>query len=113
MPITDERGTGMWAQLITTRLKPGKESGLHAVVEKLRTTEQSGSGLLRSTAMVDQNDPSRVYMFVIFESEEAARKREQDPRREEGLAGVRAIMADIFDGPPEFVDLTVVEDTTY
>jgi len=103
----------MWAQLITTQLKPGKEDGLRPLIEKLRATEQPGSGLLRSTAMVDQNDPSRVYMFVIFESEEAARRREQDPRREDGLAEARAMMADIFDGPPQFVDLTVVEDATY
>ena len=103
----------MWAQLITTQLKPGKEDGLRPLIEKLRATEQPGSGLLRSTAMVDQNDPSRVYMFVIFDSEEAARRREQDPRREDGLGDARAMMADIFDGPPQFVDLTVVEDVTY
>jgi quinol monooxygenase YgiN len=103
----------MWAQLITTRLKPGKEDGLDSVLEKLHATEQPGSGLLRSTAMRDQKDPSRVYMFVFFETEEAARKREQDPQRQEGLAEVRAMMAEIFDGQPEFVDLTVVEDTTY
>jgi len=63
--------------------------------------------------MRDQKDPSRVYMFVVFESEEAARKREQDPKRQEGLAEARAMMAEIFDGPPDFVDLTVVEDATY
>jgi len=103
----------MWAQLITTRLKPGKEDSLPALLEKLHATEQSGSGLLRSTAMRDEKDPSRVYMFVLFETEEAARKREQDPRRQAGLAEARAMMGEIFDGSPEFVDLTVVEDTTY
>lgn len=103
----------MWAQLITTRLKPGKEEGLGALISKLRATEQPGSGLLRSSAMRDQKDPSRVYMLVVFESEEAARAREQDPRREEGLAEARALMAEIFDGPPEFVDLSVVEDAIY
>jgi hypothetical protein len=60
--------------------------------------------------MRDQSDPSRLYMFVLFESEEKARAREQDPRRQEALQGVRATMADIFDGAPEFVDLTVVAD---
>ena len=29
------------------------------------------------------------------------------------LEGVRGIMADIFEGPPEFVDLEIVEDTVY
>ena len=103
----------MWAQLITTRLKPGKQDALSSLFEKLQETEQPGSGLLRSTAMRDQKDPSRVYMFVLFESEDAARKREQDPRRQEGLADARAMMAEIFDGPPEFVDLTVVGDAAY
>jgi len=103
----------MWGQLITMQLKPGKETSLPALADQLRATEQSGSGLLRSTTMIDQKDPSRVFTFVLFESEEAARKREQDPRRQEGLAEVRAMMADIFEGPPEFVDLTVVADATY
>jgi len=49
-------------------------------------------------------------MLVVFESEEKARARESDPRRQEGLQAVRAVMAEIFDGPPEFVDLAVVEE---
>jgi quinol monooxygenase YgiN len=100
----------MWAQLITTRLKPGREDDLPKLVELLRAIEQPGSGLLRSTAMQDQNEHSRVYMLVVFESEEKARARENDPRRAEGLQDARALMAEIFDGPPEFTDLTVVAD---
>ena len=103
----------MWAQLITARLKPGQDKELDSLIEMLRATEQPGSGLLRSTAMRDQKDPSRLYMFVMFESEEAARKREQDSRREAGLTEARALMAQIFEGSPEFVDLAVVADTTY
>jgi len=53
---------------------------------------------------------SQAYFLVVFESEEKARAREQDQRRQEGLQAVRATMADIFEGPPEFVDLTVVEE---
>ncbi len=102
----------MWAQLITTRLKPGREHDLPRLVEQLRAVEQPDSGLLRSTAMQDQNDPSRVYMMVVFESEEKARARENDPRREAGLQAARATMAEIFDGAPEFVNLTVVNDMT-
>jgi len=100
----------MWAQLITMRLKPGKEADLPRLVEQLRATEQPDSGLVRSTAMRDHNDPSRVYMLVVFESEEKARAREIDPRRHEGLQAARATIAEIFDGPPEFVDLTVVDE---
>jgi quinol monooxygenase YgiN len=100
----------MWAQLITTRLKPGKEEELAKLVDQLRAIEQPGSGLLRSMTMRDQNDPGRAFMLVVFESEEKARERENDPRRQEGLAAARATMAEIFDGAPEFVDLTVVDE---
>ena len=102
----------MWAQMITVRLKPGKQGELPRLVEQLKATEQPGSGLVRSSAMLDQNDPSRVHMLVVFESEERARERESDPRRDEGLGIARATMTEIFDGPPEFTDLTVVADWT-
>ncbi len=102
----------MWAQLITTRLKPGKEDDLQKLIDQLKAVEQPGSGLVRSTAMRDQNDPSRVYMMIVFESEEKARARENDSARQEGLQAARATMAEIFDGAPEFVDLTVVEEVS-
>ena len=102
----------MWAQLITTRLKPGKEGELQGLIDQLKSVEQPGSGLVRSTAMRDQKDPSRVYMMVVFESEERARARENDSARQQGLEAARATMAEIFDGPPEFVDLTVVDEVS-
>jgi quinol monooxygenase YgiN len=102
----------MWAQLIKMRLKPGKEEELQRLYQQLRATEQPGSGLVRSTAMRDQKDPSSVYMMVVFESEEKARAREQDARRQEGLKEARATMAEIFEGPPEFVDLNVAVEIT-
>lgn len=100
----------MWAQMITMRIKAGKDDELPKFFEQMRAAEMPDSGLVRSLSMRDQNDPSRVYTLVLFESEEKARAREQDVRREEGLAAARATMAEIFDGPPEFVDLTVVNE---
>jgi quinol monooxygenase YgiN len=100
----------MWAQLITMRLKPGHDDGLARMLDGLKATEQPRSGLVRALAMRDQNDPTRIYHLAVFESEEQARARESDPRREEGLAAVRATMAEIFDGPPEFVDLEVADE---
>jgi quinol monooxygenase YgiN len=97
----------MWAQLITTRLKPGREGDVAKLMNEFEAVEQRGSGLVRSTAMRDQKDPSRLYILVVFESEEQARARESDPQRNESLADARALMAEIFDGPPEFVDLIV------
>jgi hypothetical protein len=100
----------MWAQLITWRLKPGKD--MAEVDNQLRAAEQPGSGLVRTLVMHDQKDLSQVYTLVVFESEEKARVREQDPRRQEALQAARAMMADIFDRPPEFTDLTVADEWT-
>ena len=98
----------MWAQLISTRIKPGREADLPLLFGTLNSAEQPDSGLLHTFGLQDQSDPGRAFVFVVFESEEKARARENDPRRAEGLAAARALMAEIFDGPPEFVDLRVV-----
>ena len=100
----------MWAQLITMRLKPGKGDDLPELTSRLQAAEKPGSGLIRSTTMRDQNDPSRVCTLVVFESEEHARARENDPTRADQLASIRDLMADMFDGPPEFIDLDVVSE---
>jgi quinol monooxygenase YgiN len=100
----------MWAQLIKTRLRPGKEEEFGRISEQLRAIEQPDSGLLRTMTMRDQKDPNALYTMVVFESEEKARAREQDPRRREGLQGIQAQMAQLFEGPLEFVDLDVVEE---
>jgi hypothetical protein len=100
----------MWAQLIQTRSKPGKDTA--EMTRQIRGAEQPGSGLVRTLVMRDQTDPSHVYTLVVFESEQKARAREQDPRRQEGVDAARSIMADILDGPPEFTDLVVVQEWT-
>jgi quinol monooxygenase YgiN len=100
----------MWAQLIRMRLKPGSDADVPALFQKFAAVEQTGSGLIRTTLMHAQNDPSQFYVMVVFESEEHARARERDPARQEALKAAQATMVEIFDGPPEFVDLTVVAD---
>ncbi len=102
----------MWAQLIKMRVKPGRENDLSDMFDQLNAIEQPGSGLVRATGMQDQSDPAQAYILVVFESEELARARERDPRRQDGLKILQATMADLFDGAPEFVDLTVVQETT-
>lgn len=102
----------MWAQLIRARLKSGEEGELSRLNDQIYALERPGSGLIRSTAMRDQRDPAAIYMMPVFESEEKARARERDPQREEALKPARATMAEIFDGPPEFVDLEVVAEYT-
>jgi hypothetical protein len=69
------------------RLKPVREDDLPTLLEHLRAAEQPDSGPLRSTAMRDQNDPSRVYMFVVLESEDETATTIPDGRRDCRLEG--------------------------
>lgn len=101
----------MWAQLITFHVKEGKVDDLTQAMEQLQTFEQPDSGLLHTIAMRDQHDPTRVFTFVMFDSEEKARARESDPRRQAGLQALRANLAEILDGAPEFTDLIVIANT--
>jgi quinol monooxygenase YgiN len=98
----------MWAQLQKVRTKPERAADLLAVFGQLRAIEQADSGLVRTMVMQSQADPTLVYVLVVFDSEEKARAREEDPRRQEALARLRADMGGILDGPPEFFDLNVV-----
>jgi heme-degrading monooxygenase HmoA len=104
----------MWAQLTKMRLKTENEQDIAGLfkhhLEEIQAYEQPGSGLLRTMAMHDQNDPGQFYVLIVFESEEKARAREQDPRRQEGQKSAQAGWAEIIDGPVEFVDLSVVQD---
>ena len=100
----------MWAQLMSFRLKPGKNTA--GLREQLQAVEQPDPGLLRTMIMQDQKDPDHFCTLVVFESEEKARAREADPRRLEGLRVLRAMLADRLACPPEFTDLAVVEEWT-
>ena len=73
----------MWAQLMRLRVKPGQDTA--GLREQLQAVEQPGSGLLRTMIMQDQKDPDLFFTLVVFESEDKARARERDPRRQEGL----------------------------
>ena len=100
----------MWAQLQRVRSKPEKEAELLDVFEQLGAIEQADSGLTKTMVMRSQADPTLVFVLVVFDSEEKARAREQDPRRQQGLQRIRAAMGDVLDGPPEFFDLNVLRD---
>jgi heme-degrading monooxygenase HmoA len=108
--IRNEVDRDMWAQLIEMKLKHGQDPS--EMIRLIRAAEQPGSGLVRSQFMRDQADPERILTLVVFESEEKARAREQDPRRTEQLAAARSMMAAIFEGPPRFTDLEVVDEWT-
>ena len=98
----------MWAQIIRMRLRSETGGDLPGLMAQLQQAEQADSGLLRTITMQDQADPRNVYTLVVFETEEKARLREQDPRRAEALTSLRATMAEMFDGAPEFTNLSVL-----
>ena len=100
----------MWAQLSSVRVREGSAEAVVAAMEQLRTFEQPESGLLRTIVMQDQKDNARMFVLVVFESEEKARAREADPRREEGIRALRASLADVLDGAPEYNDLDVIAE---
>jgi quinol monooxygenase YgiN len=100
----------VWAQLITLNVKPERMRDLPTMYEQLQSAEQPDSGLLRTTFLVDEKEPGRAYILVVFASEDHARARERDPRRRQGLAAMQATMAEVLAGPPQFADLTVLLD---
>ena len=100
----------MWAQLNAVRVKEGMLDVVVKAMEQLRDFEQPDSGLLRTIVMQDQKDPARLLVLVLFESEEKARAREADPRRQEGVQALRASLADVLEAAPEFTDLSVIAD---
>ena len=98
----------MWAQLIKAQVKPGTD--LSTLADVLKAAEQPDSGLRREMFMHDQNDPDKVYVLAMFESEEKARERERDPRRADGQQAVQAFLGGVLAAPPEFIDMTVDTD---
>ena len=100
----------MWAQIIKTHLKAGRDDDFVGLMKHFQAAEKPGSGLVHSYAARDQKDPNTVYMVVVFESEEKARIREADTERQASLEPARQIMGEIFDGPVEFVDLDIVAE---
>jgi heme-degrading monooxygenase HmoA len=98
----------MWAQVQRVSTDRQRESELLEVFQQLRDIEQEDSGLLQTLVMRSRKDPSEVFVVVVFESEEKARAREEDPRRQEPLQRIRGAMGDVLNGPPEFFDCDVL-----
>ncbi len=100
----------MWAQLQRVRTDPEKQAELLQIFAQLQSIEQPDSGLTRTVVMRSQADPAEVFVLVLFETEEHARRREQDPRRQEPLQRIRASLGEVLNGPPEFFDCDVILD---
>lgn len=94
----------MWAQLIKSRIKPGKEEEARGLSQEFQEGGQNGgAGWLRMIAMQNQNDPNESYTLIVFESEEKARENERSPEQAHRFQRLQ----EIFESP-EFVDLNVV-----
>ena len=100
----------MWAQLGSVRVPEGEANVVVKAMEDLRAFEQPDSGLLRTIVMQDLKDPAHVLVLVVFESEEKARAREADPRRQVGVQALRAGLGEVLVGAPEYTDLNVIAD---
>jgi hypothetical protein len=88
-------------------VKPGKDGDLNKIYEELLNLERKNpTGLVRSFTLRNQNDPAELYGLVILESEDQARARERDPETH----AVVMRLQDVMDGPPEFVDFSVVSE---
>jgi heme-degrading monooxygenase HmoA len=100
----------MWAQVQRVKTSPESDAEVLEVFDQLRAIEQENSGLLQTLVLRSQADPADVFVVVVFESEEKARAREVDPRRQEPLERIRGAMGNLLDGPPEFLDCDVLEN---
>jgi heme-degrading monooxygenase HmoA len=98
----------MWAQVQRVKTSPESDAEVLGVFDQLRAIEQENSGLLQTLVLRSQADPADVFVVVVFESEEKARAREVDPRRQEPLERIRGAMGNLLDGPPEFFDCDVL-----
>jgi quinol monooxygenase YgiN len=93
----------MWAQLIKAKLKPGQEEHLRTIARDFEARSRAeGLGPTRVIVFQNQKDPAEHYHVAFFESEEQARQFERDPRQADMTRG----FSDIYEGPPEYVDLT-------
>jgi heme-degrading monooxygenase HmoA len=93
----------MWAQIIKSRAKPGKEQEIRQLPQEFEGN-MGDAGPDRLIVLQNQNDPSEYYTVVFFESEAKARENENSPEQARRLERIR----ELYEGPPEFVDLNVV-----
>ena len=100
----------MFAQIIKMRIKAGSGAELERAMGEIHNLEKPGSGLIRSPTMRDRENPNVYVTAVIFGSEAKAREREADPARQQAIGEIQQKLAALADGPPEFMNLDVVDD---
>ncbi len=71
----------MFAQLIKSRIKPGKEQDAQELPQELDADNAASTPWVAITTSVNRNDPGEYYTLVVFESEEKARETNEAPNR--------------------------------
>ena len=100
----------MWAQLVKMRVQPGNDERFQQIGQQWEEQVGRGtdSGWVRTLLFRNANDPNEYYQVVFFESEEKARANERNQKHQGLLQQWLALAA----GPPEYVDLTPVQEST-
>ena len=100
----------MWAQLRTVRVNDGEADAVRKAMEQLRpSSSQIRDCSARSSCRI-RRTLCACSVLVVFESEEKARARENDPRRQEVVQALRASLAEVLQAAPEYTDLNVIAD---
>ena len=101
----------MFGQVMVMDVKPDRVGDLPRIFELLAEAEQPDSGWLRTVVLRDRGDAHRLFTVVVFENEEKARTRENDPRRTEKLSEAQALLREVLAAPPQFHDCDVLLDS--
>src|SRR5690349_13611111 len=96
----------MWAQLVKTKVKPGREAEVEDLQRQLE--DRDNPAWRRSMVFSRQENPREHYVLVLFESEEAARHHEQYPEQHALVMQLR----DCYEEEPEFIHLNLVSDVS-
>lgn len=93
----------MWAQLVKVKTRSGNSDKIEELGRKWEEQVGRGtdSGWVRTLTYRNRSNPNEVFMLAEFESEDKARKNERGERHN----ALMQEMAQLFDGPPEYVDL--------
>jgi hypothetical protein len=94
----------MWAQLLKARVRPENVAKVRAVQQELESAITGDSPVIQAYAFQSQQDPEEYYNLIVFETEEKAREGERNPELQERIKRMQSLM----DGPPEYVNLKVV-----
>ena len=96
-----------FVQIIEYRTKRIDE--IQAVVDKFRANMSGDTGPSRATITKDRDRPDTYLSIIEFPTYEQAMANSQRPETGE----MAQAMAELCDGPPSFLNLDVIEQTSF